>query len=129
MKRRPSARLAGTCPVHKIVYYRVSRPPAALNVEVVVLTRAQKNTLVEIALETLAAQADYHCGKDVIAQIDATAAKAHKLYTDLVKAGKTISFSPTMIKNRSVKPNTVKFFRHLHALQDFVSIVNALDSK
>jgi len=94
-----------------------------------VLTAAQKKTLVEIALETLTAQADYHSGKDVIAQIDATGAKAYKLYADLVNAGETINFSTTMKKNRGVKPNTMKFFQHMHALQDFVGIVNALDSK
>ena len=91
------------------------------------LTAAQSKILMEIALETLTAQTDFNNGKDVIAQIDATGEKAHKLYTELVNAGETIGFSPIMKKNRGVKPNTLKFFQHLHALQDFVGIVNSLD--
>jgi hypothetical protein len=51
----------------------------------------------------------------VIAQIDVTGAKAHRLDPSLANARETIYFQ-TMKQNRGLKPNAVKFFQHMPAL-------------
>jgi hypothetical protein len=90
------------------------------------LNELQGSVLSFINLETLRAHQRFHNGDNVQAQINVAAAYAYALYTDLVTSGRSLPFSTMMPQNRGLSPTDPAFFRHLHALQGFVTLVNPL---
>lgn len=91
------------------------------------MNQLQEQVFDFVEQETLHAKRRFANQEDVIAQIDVAAGYAFALYRDLVASGKSLTFSDAMRPNRGVAPDDPEFFRHLHALEDFVRAVRHLD--
>ena len=88
------------------------------------LSEFQRSVLQFISGEVLSAQSRFHKNENVVDQINVVAAYAFALYCDLTISGRSVQFSKTMQGNRRVPPTDPEFFRNLHALQDFVGLIN-----
>jgi hypothetical protein len=91
------------------------------------LTPLQKNVLLHVADLAFKAKDRFADGENAHDQINVAGTYAFALYTDLTTSGQTIKFSDTMLSNRGVSPDSPEFLRNFHALEDFVTIVNAID--
>ncbi|MDY3557335.1 hypothetical protein R5W24_006523 [Gemmata sp. JC717] len=76
--------------------------------------------------ETLDAKRRFANEESAVEQINVAAGYAFALHHDLTTAGKSLAFSETLLENRGVPPTDPEFFRHLHALEDFVAAVRRL---
>jgi hypothetical protein len=87
-----------------------------------VITDSQRRALEVIRTETVSIKTRFHDGEKVASSIGDTAGRAHALYMELVQQGEVLQFSRTMLENRGIPPENPEFFRHLHALEDFVKL-------
>src|SRR5207248_1883425 len=55
--------------------------------------------------------------------IDSAAADAHKLHQELEKGGQPITHKQQLIRNRGVLPTDHEFYRHVHAIEDFLELI------
>lgn len=92
------------------------------------LSDLQRSILLFIADGTLNARERFHQQVDAGEQINIVAGYAFALHTDLTSNGHQLQFSEAMLQNRNAKPSDPEFFRNLHALEDFIGLVNGLDS-
>ena len=93
------------------------------------LTPFQKTVLGYLAEQTLRIKQQFADGENVAAQQKVIGNYAHAMHADLVAAGNKVQFSQTMLGNRDVAPTNPEFFNSIHALENFVGIVNAIDQK
>ncbi len=90
------------------------------------LTEPQERVFDFIEQEILIVKQKFATGEPAVERINVAAGYAFALYRDLTTAGKSPAFSKIMIENRGMPPTEPEFFRHLHALEDFVAAVRRL---
>src|SRR4051794_1735132 len=85
--------------------------------------RALANSIRERWLQALT---EFHSagGSDnVRALIDSAAADAHRLHQELEMGGQSIRHKQQLISNRGVQPTDPEFYRHVHAIEDFLGLI------
>ncbi|MCY2986904.1 MAG: hypothetical protein NTY19_03440 [Planctomycetota bacterium] len=60
---------------------------------------------------------------NVRALIDSAAADAHNLHQELERGGQHITHKQQLIRNRGVQPTDPEFYRHVHAIEDFLELI------
>jgi hypothetical protein len=90
------------------------------------MNQLQEQVFDFIEQETLDAKRRFANRESVVDQVNIAAGYAFALYCDLTTPGRSLTFSQTMRDNRGVTPTDPEFFRHLHALEDFIQLVRPI---
>ncbi len=88
---------------------------------------AEQRTLADSIRERwLQALSEFHSNggnENVRALIDNAAPDAQRLHQELEHGGQHITHKRQLIQNRGVEPSNPEFYRHLHAIEDFLELI------